>query len=346
MQISTPMTGVMPIGASQVNQAANKPVPADPSGTSRPDRDTVNLNSSVSTKYTSPEAVVKNFDAETVIKNVASFIQRSMAMAKANGATEGELTRIREQSLAGMERGIKDAAGIIDGLGLMSGELTDILANTKAAIREMVESGQAAESMRADQVKSVQAAGKQVNNDFSFTLKTKEGDVITINAAQMKSSSMAVAQGNSGGAQALAAVWESNSSQAFSFTVQGDLSSEELKAIESLLKDIGRIADKFFSGKYEQAFEKAKSLKLDSNTLASMSMNMTQTKAVSQYSAVSSGSDWMAPIREYGQALAEAQKRDPQFLMKPAWLDALSAHPKQKSAMLDFARSIMPMMRT
>lgn len=346
MQISTPMTGMVPIGASQVGQASNKPAVADTPNKAQSGRDTVNLNSSVSTKYNSPEAVVQNFDADTVIKNVASFIQRSMAMAKANGATEGELTRIREQSLAGMERGIKDAAGIIDGLGLMSDELTDVLANTKAAIREMVETGQSADALRSSQAGSVQAAGQQVNNDFSFNLKTKEGDVITISAAQMQSSSMAVAKGNSVDAQALAAVWESNNSQSFSFSVQGDLSSEELKAIENLLKDIGRIADKFFSGKYEQAFEKAQSLNLDSNTLASMSMNMTQTKAVAQYSAMSSGSDWMSPIREYGQALAEAQRKDPEFLVKPAWLDALSAHPKKNSAMLDFAKAIMPMMRT
>lgn len=345
MQINPSVPGFLPTVPTNVNSPAGQNAGAASDSSARADK--VNLNSSVSTKYNTPEAVLKNFDAETVIKNVSSFIDRAVERARAAGATDAELVRIREQSLAGMEKGFKDAQDIIKGLGLMSDELTSVLDNAKKTIREMVESGKSINAKVVESATAVMAKSKQVTNDFSFTLKTREGDVITINASQQKSASMAAMSANNNGAKMLAAMWETNSSEQFSFSVKGDLNADELRAIEALLKDIGKIADKFFSGRYEQAFEKAKALQLDSSTLASMSMNMTQTKAVAEYNAVSSGgarSEWMAPIREYAQALADMQRKQPEVLARPAWLDALNSHPKKNSAMIDFAKALMPMM--
>ncbi|MFY0665625.1 MAG: DUF5610 domain-containing protein [Natronospirillum sp.] len=345
MQINPLVPGLLPTVPSSTNNPAGQNTGAASDPSTRADK--VDLNSTVATKYTSPEAVVKNFDAETVIKNVSSFIDRAVERARAAGATDAELVNIREKSLAGMEKGFNDAQDIIKGLGLMSDELTAVLDNAKKSIREMVESGKSVDSKVVESSTAMMAKSKQVTNDFSFTLKTREGDVITISAAQQKSASMAAMASNNGDSQMLAAMWETNSSESFSFSVKGDLNMEEMKAIEALLKDIGKIADKFFSGRYEQAFDKAKELQLDSNTLASMSMNMTQTKAVAQYNSVSSGgarSEWMAPIREYAQALADLQRNQPEVLAKPAWLDALNSHPKKNSAMIDFARALMPMM--
>lgn len=344
MQINPSVPGLLPLVPTSTNSPAGQSTGAAGDSSARADK--VDLNSTVATKYTSPEAVVKNFDAETVIKNVSSFIDRAVERARAAGATDAELVTIREKSLAGMEKGFNDAQDIIKGLGLMSDELTSVLDNAKKAIREMVESGQSGNNV-TEASTAMMAKRKQVTNDFSFTLKTREGDVITISAAQQKSSSMAAMASNNGDSQMLAALWETNSSESFSLSVEGDLNMEEMKAIEALLKDIGKIADKFFSGRYEQAFDKAKELQLDNNTLASMSMNMTQTKAVAQYNSVSSGgarSEWMAPIREYAQALADLQRNEPEVLAKPAWLDALNSHPKKNSAMIDFARALMPMM--
>lgn len=345
MQINPSVPGLLPTVPTTINSPAGQNTGAASDSSARTDN--VNLNSSVSTKYKSPEAVLKNFDAETVIKNVSSFIERAVDRARASGASETEIARIREQSLAGMEKGFKDAQDIIKGLGLMSDELTSVLDGAKKTIREMVENSKSVQSKVVESATALMAKSKQVTNDFSFTLKTRDGDVVTISASQQKSASMAAMAARSNDSKMLAAMWETNSSEAFSFSVKGDLNMEEMKAIEALLKDIGKIADKFFSGRYEQAFEKAQSLQLDSNTLASMSMNMTQTKAVAQYNSVSSGgarSEWMAPIREYAQALADVQRNQPEVLAKPAWLDALNSHPKKNSAMIDFARSLMPMM--
>ncbi|WLD59588.1 DUF5610 domain-containing protein [Salinispirillum sp. LH 10-3-1] len=345
MQINPSVPGLLPTVPTTINNPAGQNTGAASDSSTRADN--VNLNSSVSTKYNSPEAVLKNFDADTVIKNVSSFIERAVDRARASGASEAEVAKIREKSLAGMEKGFKDAQDIIKGLGLMSDELTSVLDGAKKSIRDMVENGKSVQSKVVESATAMMAKSKQVTNDFSFTLKTREGDVVTISASQQKSASMAALGSRNGDSQLLAAMWETNSSEAFSFSVKGDLNVEEMKAIEALLKDIGKIADKFFSGRYEQAFEKAKGLQLDSNTLASMSMNMTQTKAVAQYNSVSSGgarSEWMAPIREYAQALADLQRNQPEVLAKPAWLDALNSHPKKNSAMIDFARALMPMM--
>ena len=119
---------------------------------------------------------------------------------------------------------------------------------------------------------------------FSLDLTTKEGDRVTINfshASAMQSSLGATSDGQGGSATAF------NVSRAerneFQFSIEGDLNDDELEAIQNLIQDVSLIADDFFAGDVQAAFEQASEFDMDRSQLSSMSLNMSRSE---QYTAV------------------------------------------------------------
>lgn len=119
---------------------------------------------------------------------------------------------------------------------------------------------------------------------FSLDLTTKEGDRVTINfshASAMQASLGATNDGQGGSATAF------NVSRAerneFQFSIEGDLNDDELEAIQNLIQDVSLIADDFFSGDVQAAFEQASEFDMDRSQLSSMSLNMSRSE---QYTAV------------------------------------------------------------
>lgn len=316
--------------------------------------DRVSLGSSVQSRFDSPEQVLKNFDPQAVVDNVSSVLERALQRAAAQGASEEELQSMKEAAQKGVDKGFSDAQDIIKGLGLMSDELGSVIGEAREGIRTRLDdfsqgladlvSNQAASTVQSSRM----AASQSQQNSFSFSVTTAEGDVVTINAARRDSQALELVKSQDENGQQLAAQWLDEQGEQFTFTVDGDLNDEETAAIEALLKDVGKVADKFYSGNYEAAFDKAERLDVDGNTLVSMSLNMTQkTVAVAEYSAMASGeqgkgaADWVMPIKQYAQALGDLQRNQSDLLDPSALLDTLSAHPKQKSSMLEFAQSML-----
>ena len=68
----------------------------------------------------------------------------------------------------------------------------------------------------------------------------------------------------------------------YRFSVQGNLNAQELEAIENLVRDVSNLANEFFNGDVQKAFDMIPDLRFDSSQLASMDLRMTR---VEQYSA-------------------------------------------------------------
>ncbi len=120
-------------------------------------------------------------------------------------------------------------------------------------------------------------------------IKTREGDLVTIDLSKQSGASVTTAYGASNGTQVTAQQQTQYQSSQLNFSVQGDLNKDERHAIEKLLKKVDRIADKFYSGDVTAAFKKASHLGFDAQTLVgvSLSMNYSETtKAISVYQAV------------------------------------------------------------
>jgi hypothetical protein len=76
----------------------------------------------------------------------------------------------------------------------------------------------------------------------------------------------------------------------FSFTVKGELDEDELKAIGQLVADANELAEEFFNGDIETAFNQALELGFDEQELSSFAMQLTKvenTAVIKAYETVS-----------------------------------------------------------
>ncbi|WP_158771793.1 DUF5610 domain-containing protein [Paraglaciecola sp. L1A13] len=84
--------------------------------------------------------------------------------------------------------------------------------------------------------------------------------------------------------------YEHFNSSALSFTVEGNLDEDELKAIGSLVSDASDLADEFFHGDIESAFNQALKLGYDEKELTGFALQLTrqeQTQSIQAYESVS-----------------------------------------------------------
>ncbi len=129
--------------------------------------------------------------------------------------------------------------------------------------------------------------------DFSFSLKTQDGDTVTINASAMRGDRVGASQVNyaSGYENYRSARYESEQfeSNSFHISVDGELDEDELSAINDLLNQVGSLSETFFAGNIEEAFEMALEIGFDENEIAQFSLNLHQevtTKVETTYARV------------------------------------------------------------
>ncbi len=129
--------------------------------------------------------------------------------------------------------------------------------------------------------------------DFSFSLKTQDGDTVTINASAMRGDRVGASQVNyaSGYENYSSARYESEhfESNSFHITVDGELDEDELGAINDLLNQVGSLSESFFSGNIEEAFEMALEIGFDEDEIAQFSLSLRQevtTKVETTYARV------------------------------------------------------------
>ncbi len=208
------------------------------------------------------------------------------------------------------------------------------------------------------------AAAVSNRQSASLQLTTKEGDKVSISFDQQdlwrmqqgKTSANRKALeaygDNSGGAgksEYAASRTQSGSSAyyshsvGFSFSVDGNLSQDELKAIGGLVDQIGSLSDSFFGGNIDSALEQAKNLSWDDNQLASFSLDMKQSQSAavaasvdtSQTADKSAASDQTASSSDTGQTTSSLPDLSQIFGPFADYLDRLQSMIKEANTLFD-----------
>lgn len=109
----------------------------------------------------------------------------------------------------------------------------------------------------------------------SLYLTTQEGDVVELNIAARDSANASAAQANDGSTEVAQFDLTSSSKLKLSFSVKGDLNSDELAAISDVVAQVGELADDFFNGGLPEAFASAESLAIDGAQLATVALRMS-----------------------------------------------------------------------
>lgn len=237
-----------------------------------------------------------DFTPEAVSDRILGFIRGALAGAE----DDGQRSELLEQARAGVEQGLAEARDILDGLGVLSGQIAADVDRTETLIFEGLDAlaapAEAAAPAPAGNEgfvtrSGLESAAVQASQSSAVEIRTRDGDVVSIefNRSFSASQSAAFTEGPDGSAFSVEAT--ASRSAAFSFSVQGELDGDEQEAIADLLKDIDKVSERFFEGDVQGAFQKAAQLELDDDELAAFSVDLNASvsrQAVSAYEVTAS----------------------------------------------------------
>ncbi len=282
---------------------------------------------------------VSGFDGDQVQSVVLASVERRLAQARANGASEQEIEKLKDQALKGAAKGFQEAKDIIRGLGRMTPEMEDkidmTLANMQQAIQDedfsLVDKNSSNDlPVAASSQQLVSKGYLRTQQSLSLQLQTASGKGIDINISQNKELLSGLKQnGNQ-----LLSQWQMQSAGAISFSVQGDLTEQEKEAIGMLIGQVGQIAEKFFNGDLDEAFKLAQELELDDEQLVAMSLSMRkeQTRAASLYQQQApSLPKALAPVSDFARSLEDLRQQAISNQVQPdlsAIRELFSLHPQ------------------
>ena len=201
------------------------------------------------------------------------------------------------------------------------------------------------------------AAAFSGRQSASLELATKEGDKITISFDQQESWKWQQARSNSGvNRKALEAYGDNSSgngrseaaasrsqsasslyyshSVGFSFSVEGNLNADELKAIGGLVDQVGSLSDSFFGGDLQGALDQAKDLSWDDSQLVSFSLDLQQSQSAA-VSSSSSAADSKVKDSTHAEPVSVTPELSQLFGPFADYLDRLQSMIKEANTLFD-----------
>jgi hypothetical protein len=257
---------------------------------------------------TSPAADYAAFEpltAEKVANNILGFIERRLQLDKADGATQEQLQSRLEAGLEGFKKGFAQASEQLKALDMLSPEVAADIGKTNDLVlkgiddlrSKFITNASSPQTPAASENQTLKTAPKPAAKldvpdfvpkaksqdsysnyeyararEFSFELTTKEGDKVRITASASEGFAYE-ANENSKGKSVNGSY---SASQAMSLQVEGNLSDEELGAINELLGKVNDLAGEFFDGDLDKAFAQAQELGYDDKQIGSFSLNLAK----------------------------------------------------------------------
>lgn len=189
-------------------------------------------------------------------------------------------------------------------------------------------------SAKAQQMTTAQrlTSGFQHSQTMTMTLQTREGDKVAVDFRQLYEqyasySEMKQAEQGPQGVryfESREAMEMTAFEERFAFSVEGDLNEDELTAIYDVFAQVDELANEFYNGNIEKAFEQAVALNIDFGQLQSLDLSLEkstthavsyQQAAMSQYQSVQQSDEQAA---DYGVDMGEL----PPYLQ--AWQQAIA----------------------
>ncbi|OIQ48200.1 MAG: hypothetical protein BM565_02630 [Gammaproteobacteria bacterium MedPE] len=244
------------------------------------------INESVSIKLEGGSILDKidiepiSFDFEEVAKNVMDFVGKAISGARDAGASDDKLAEMFAQAREGVDMGFEQARQELGDMDMLTDDVKEGMDRSYGLIQEGIDGLEADifNKPTASAIPNVIARelGLQESEQGSISIKTRDGDDINISFG----STTTLAQSQSSTDNGYSSETSYSRSQSFSIEVNGDLDDDELKAINSLVEDISGLADEFFNGDVQKAFEQASELGFDADQIAQFSLDFKEVKQV------------------------------------------------------------------
>lgn len=268
-------------------------------------------------KVKEPEEITPEtlFDFQSVADNVLQFVTGRLGAARADGKSDDDLTGMMEQARKGVDKGFDEAKKQLGKWATDNDDIKTGIDQSYKLIQKGLEEFEKEFFGKVSPTDMGQAEMASRQQGY-LEIQTKDGDKVVL---RFNDSWQTKSQSSESSSQ-----FSLKSSQSFSFSLEGDLSSDEMESIGKLVKGIDELAGSFFSGNFEDLLDKAGELKLDDSQLASYSLKLKQSVKLSQtYQGASSLQDLLKPFADYLPKLDQVQKQA-DTLLPPSQQQALT----------------------
>lgn len=262
----------------------------------------------------------ESFSPENVASRISGFVAQGLESARARGATDAELGRLYDAAVEGIERGFNEATDILNELDILSPEIQDIIDTTFDLTFEALAglAPNSSETAPSRQVSLTAAERFSRSESFSLDVTTQDGDTVSIRFQNQQSETASLGAFSDGENSAVAFSLERNASSNFSFSIEGDLDDEEIEALQNLIQDVNLIAEDFFNGDVQEAFQQAAEFELDRTELANLNLTLSQSSSVSAVTAYEEVQQLENPLGNGGRQLGQLFNNTEQVFGNPA----------------------------
>jgi len=231
-----------------------------------------------------------DFSPEKVADKIMSFVQTAFGrFRQAQPETDANefFTKVRE----GLDKDFSQAKDILQNSGVLQGQIAENIDKTYdltlQRMEELASSNNATEIDKPsiDATMSFQSLNIQQSRSAQIQVKTREGDVVTINFNQSSSNKRSSLQIQQDDFNLAIFQEDSEENKGLSISIEGDLNHDEQKALRKLLKKMTKVSNAFFHGDNKTALKHAMKLGLNDKQLASFSLNLNAQKSVQAIAA-------------------------------------------------------------
>ncbi len=228
------------------------------------------------------------FTPEKVAERIGGFVAQGLENARRDGKSAEDLQKMYDAAMSGIQKGFEEASDILSNLNL----LTDDIATTIDQTRDLtfdklaaLDPSQASLPVSGTQTSILAAERYDKAETFSLQVKTQDGDDVTITFSRADHAESSLGAYSDASGSAISYSMDRSSVSDYQFSVEGNLDNDEIDALQNLIKDVNSIADDFFDGDIQEAFDKASEFRMDKTELASMNLTLTRSESYSSVAA-------------------------------------------------------------
>eukprot|EP01093_Parvamoeba_rugata_P001729 TRINITY_DN121_c0_g1_i6.p1 TRINITY_DN121_c0_g1~~TRINITY_DN121_c0_g1_i6.p1 ORF type:complete len:432 (-),score=119.71 TRINITY_DN121_c0_g1_i6:902-2197(-) len=261
------------------------------------------------------------FDFEKVARNVLGFVSGVIQGAADGGADDETLNGLFSQAREGVSRGFAMAEK--DLAGFMNDDIEEGVSRSRTLIDDGIDDlEQNIFNPNAVGLSGLNAVSASDAKTGSLLIRTKDGDEVTLSFESIKQFSAAsqaslyVSTGNESdvsgsGSRSIvsqqASAYEYYERSGISFSIKGDIDEDEMTAIADLVEQAQDLADTFYSGDLDKAFEQALNLGFDDKELVGYALQLnrtSQTEMVKAYENIKHYSEDSEAENQYGNIVS------------------------------------------
>lgn len=256
---------------------------------------------------------------KTIAKNVLSFVRQELRDARNSGASEQELQGLLNQARDGIEQGFASAREALQGrfatepgletqierafnriqrgLERIDNRFTPNVESIKEQsqtplVTQAVDSDNQSNTIGSSQSNATQSQLQttqiefsktrdvQATRSFELSIKTQEGDTVNLSIEKFYNKQVSKEATFNQDGFSVNIDRQVQKGKEISYQVSGDINEQEQAAIDKLIKNVDRLADKFYSGNFAGALQKATRIGIDADQLANFSLNLQSSKTV------------------------------------------------------------------